>query len=128
MNTNKKWNALFIAQNESMFDSNTPMFDQLFNKVDKVLDTDEALELIDKNQYDVIIGDISVEFLDGIKLLKLIVHRKPGQAVYALVTEKDSDKLFGIAEQGVHVFELTPTQFDLALETIAGFNPNTAEQ
>lgn len=124
MSSNEKWDILFIAENESMFDSNTPMFDQLFNKVDKVLDADEAVALADNNNYDVIISDISVEFVDGIRLLKLINSRKAGQAIYALVTEKDSDKLFGIAEQGIHVFELEPTQFDLALETIAGMNPN----
>ncbi len=124
MSINEKWDILFIAENESMFDSNTPMFDQLFNKVDKVFDADEAVRLADNNNYDVIISDISVEFVDGIRLLKLINSRKAGQAIYALVTPKDSDRLFGISEQGIHAFELEPTQFDLALETIAGMNPN----
>lgn len=123
MSSTDKWDILFIAENDSTFDANTPMFDQLFNKVDKVLDADEAVRLADNNNYDVIISDISVEFIDGIRLLKLINSRKAGQAIYALVTPKDSDRLFGISEQGIHAFELEPTQFDLALETIAGMNP-----
>jgi len=122
MSTNKKWNVLFIAEDKSMFDSNTQMFDQLFSKIDKVPDTEEALELIDNNHYDILICDLSVEFLDRIRLLKVIKNRKPELALFALVTEKDSDKIFGIADQGIHVFELSPTQFDLALEEISKFN------
>ena len=49
MNTNKKWNLLFIGDDKSMFDSDTKMFNQLFNKVDKVLGKEEALKLSDEN-------------------------------------------------------------------------------
>jgi DNA-binding NtrC family response regulator len=113
MNTNKTWNVLYIADDKSMFASSSQMFNELFNKVDTVLDGEKALELIDSNDYDILISDISEVFVDGIKLLKSIKHRKPKLALFALVTEKDSDKLFGIAEQGIHVFELTPNNLIL---------------
>jgi len=122
MTKSKTWNVLYIADNKSMFDSNTDMFNQLFNKVDKVLDSDEALALIEKNHYHILISDISMEFLDGIRLLKIIKNRKPEIALFALMTEKDSDKIFGVADQGIHVFELEAEQFDLALEEISNFN------
>jgi len=128
MNRSKQWNVLFITDKRSMFDSSTPMFNQLFNKVDTVLDGETALEYIDNNNYDILISDTSVEFLDGIKLLKSIKHRKPKLALFALVTEKDSDKLFGIAEQGIHAFELSHEQFDLALEEISRFDLYVEEQ
>ena len=128
MNTSKKWNILFIEQNESMFDSGTQMFEQLFNKIDRVQDTEEALKLIENNQYHIVISDISVDFLDGIRLLKVIKNRKSEIAIFALVTEKDSDKIFGISEQGIHVFELAPEQLDLALEEIARFDLRNKQQ
>jgi len=122
MNKAKQWNILFIEEDKSTLDSNTEMFNTLFNKVDKVKDSDEALELIENNKYDIVISDISVEFLDGVRLLKVIKNRKPDLALFAFVTEKDADKIFGISEQGIHVFELAPEQFDLALEELSKFD------
>ena len=118
----KKWDVLFIKENKSIFESNTEIFNELFNKIDKAQGDEEALKLIESNHYDILIYDLSGDFLDGIRLLKLIKHRKPKIALFALVTEKDSDKIFGVADQGIHVFELEPSQFDLALEEISRFN------
>jgi DNA-binding NtrC family response regulator len=122
MNTIKKWDLLFIGDDKSMFDSNTKMFDKLFKKVDKVLGKEEALKLFDVQQYDIIIGDLSVE-PEGVALLKQIKDKKPQQTIFALVSPKDTDKLFGIADLGINAFELTPEQFDQALEQIAMFDP-----
>jgi DNA-binding NtrC family response regulator len=122
MNTIKKWDLLFIGDDKSMFDSDTKIFNQLFNKVDKVLGKEEALTLFDANQYDIIIGDLSVE-PEGVALLKQIKDKKPQQTIFALVSPKDTDKLFGIADLGINAFELTPEQFDQALEQIAMFDP-----
>ena len=122
MSTDKKWNLLFIEDDRSMFDSGTKMFNQLFNKVDKVLGKEEALKLFDSNQYDIVLGDISVE-PESVGLLKQIKDMKPEQAIFALVSPKDTDKLFGIADLGINAFELSPQQFDQALEQIAMFDP-----
>jgi len=122
MSTDKKWNLLFIEDDRSMFDSGTKMFNQLFNKVDKVLGKEEALKLFDSNQYDIVLGDISVE-PEGVGLLKQIKDMKAEQAIFALVSPKDTDKLFGIADLGINAFELSPLQFDQALEQIAMFDP-----
>ena len=122
MNTDKKWNVLFIKDDRSMFDSGTKMFNHLFNKVDKVLGKEEVLKLFDSNQYDIVLADISVE-PEAVGLLKQMQDKKPEQAIFALVSPKDTDKLYGIADLGINAFELTPGQFDQALEQIAMFNP-----
>ncbi len=122
MSTDKKWNVLFIEDDRSMFDSGTKMFNQLFNKVDKVLGKEDALKLFDSNQYDIVLGDISVE-PESVGLLKQIKDMNPEQAIFALVSPKDTDKLFGIADLGINAFELSPLQFDQALEQIAMFDP-----
>ena len=126
MNTDKKWNLLFIQDDRSMFDSGTKKFNELFNSVDKVLAKDEALTLFNANQYDIVLGDISVEPED-IGLLKQIKDMKPEQTIFALVSPKDTDKLFGIADLGINAFELTPEYFDQALEQIAIFDPSVKQ-
>ena len=122
MHTDKKWNILFIIDDRSMFDSDTKIFNQLFNSVDKVSGKEEALKHFDENQYDMVISDLSVE-PEGVGLLKQIMDTKPKQSIFALVSPKDTDKLFGIADLGINAFELTPEQFDQALEQIAVFDP-----
>lgn len=124
----QKWNILFIAEDKSLLNSNTPIFDQIFHKVDKVLGSNEALKHIDSNQYDMVISDISVEPMEGIILLKEIKEKKPDQTIFALVTEQDSDKLYLIANLGIHAFELSPDDFELAVEQIASFDPYAQEK
>ena len=122
MNINKKWNVLFIKDELSMFNSDIEMFNTLFNKVDKVQGRAGALKLFESNNYDIVIGDISVQ-PEEVAFMKQLIDLKPEQTIFTLVSPKDTDKLYGIADLGIHAFELDPTQFDQALETIAQFNP-----
>lgn len=122
MKIDKKWDVLLIEDDRSMFDLGTQTLNILFNKVDLVSSKEEALKLFDVNQYDIVIGDLSVK-PESVALLKQIKDKKTEQTIFALVSPKDTDKLFGIADLGINAFELTPAQFEQALETIAEFNP-----
>lgn len=122
MNTNKQWTMLFVQDNESLFNSNTEAFNQLFSKVDKVSSRENALKLFEDHQYDIILSDLSVK-PEEVAFLKQLKDIKTEQTIFALVLPKDTDKLYNIADLGVNAFELEPEQFDLALEEIARFDP-----
>jgi DNA-binding NtrC family response regulator len=122
MNTAKKWDVLFIKDCESMFDSDTKTFDKVFNKVDKVQGREEALKLFESNSYDIVISDISVK-PEEVAFMKQLIDIKEEQTIFTLVSPKDEDKLYGIADLGIHAFQLEPEQLDQALETIAQFDP-----
>lgn len=122
MNKDKKWNLLFIQDERSKFDAETKMFNTLFNKVDKVIGKEEALRFFNANQYDIVLSDLSVE-PEQVGLLKQMKDLRSEQTIFALVSPKDTDKLYGIADLGINAFELTPEYFDQALEQIALFDP-----
>jgi len=122
----QKWNLLFIHDERSMFDSDTKVFDQLFMKVDKVSGREEALKLFEDNQYDIVLSDLSVEPEEA-AFLKQLKDIKPEQTIFALVSPKDTDKLYGIADLGINAFELTPDYFDVALEQISHFDPHAKQ-
>lgn len=122
MTAEQKWYLLFIQDERSMFDANTNAFETYFNRVDKASNREEALKLFNENQYDVVLSDLSVE-PEGLGFLKQIKDIKSEQCIFALVSPKDTDKLFGIADLGINAFELTPDYFDQALEQIALFDP-----
>lgn len=119
---NKKYNILFIKEEDSLLDSDTQIFDELFNKVDKTIDKEEALKLFDTNEYDMVVGDITVD-PEGIVLLKTIKGKKSEQTVFALLSPKDEDKLYQIANYDINAFELLPEQFEQALGALAEFDP-----
>lgn len=118
----KKWNILFIKDGRSDFDLQTPALASLFSDIDFVEGKDEALKYFNGLSYDIVIGDLSVE-PERAGLLKQLRDLNPKQAIFAMVSPKDSDKLFGIADMNINAFELTPEHFDLALEQIAEFDP-----
>ena len=118
----KKWKILFIQDEKSAFDVETPMFHTLFAKVDKVSSRTEALSFFDKNVYDIVIADLTVR-PEELAFMKQLQDLKEGQCIFTLVAPKDTDKLYGIADLGIHAFELEPSQFDQALEVIAQFDP-----
>ena len=122
MTADKKWNMLFIKDESSMFDADTNALNQLFDKVDKASGREEALKLFDVNQYDIVLSDLSVD-PEEVAFLKQLKDIKPEQTIFALVSPKDTDKLYGIADLGINAFELTPDYFDQALEQIAMFDP-----
>ena len=122
MAIDKKWNILFIKDETSMFDLSTKMLDLLFNRVDISSSQEESLELFNNNQYDIVIRDLSVK-PEGVAFLKQIKDIKPEQSIFALVSPRDTDKLYSIADMNINAFELTPTQLDQALEAIYEFNP-----
>lgn len=122
MTTGQKWKLLFIKDERSMFDSDTKAFDQFFNRVDKVIGREEALKFFEANSYDIVLSDLSVEPEEA-AFLKQIKDINAEQTIFALVSPKDTDKLYGIADMGVNAFELTPEYFDQALEQIAAFDP-----
>ena len=122
MSAETKKRVLFIKDRNSSMDAETKKFDELFEQVDIAFSGEEAVPMLYRTKYDIVIGDLSVE-THGLATLKQINEMRKETVVFALVSPKDSEKLYKISELGINAFELLPEQFDLALETIADFSP-----
>lgn len=121
MSQPQKRSVLFITDPRSAFDAQTERFSDLFKQVDVAQSSPEAMKFVYGAAYDIVIGDLTAS-LETLALLKQIKDMKKEALIFALVAPKDADKLYGIADLGIHAFELLPEQFDLALEEIAKFN------
>jgi DNA-binding NtrC family response regulator len=119
----KKYNLLYIIDENSKFDANTKVLEECFTSVTKVKTNDEALKVLENNTYDVILHDLSIE-PEKVGILKKVKDDNKEQIVFALVDPKDTKKLYNIADMGVNAFELVPEQFDQALEMISQFDPS----
>jgi len=122
MSTNEKWDVLFIQDEDSDFNTDTKVFDEVFNRVDKVQGREESLRRFNNNLYDMVICDLSVN-PEEIAFMKQLQDKKPKQTIFVFVEEQDTDKVYGFADLGINAFILSPDQFDEALAEIARFNP-----
>jgi len=123
MTENRKWNILYIKDDNSVLKTDAKMLDPLFNKADIAPDRHKALKLIFANEYDIIINDISTDPIYGTTFIKQIKEMKPAQVQVALVSDSDEEKLGGLIDLGVNAFLLNPEQLVHALEAIAEMNP-----
>lgn len=124
MHSDTKMDLLFIKDDTSLFDLNSKMFTQLFDKTEIIADRNKALKFISKNPYHIVINDATINPIDGITFVKQIKQLKPELIVAAFVAPRDEDKIGGLIEAGVHSFVLTPDQLDQALEVIAQMKPD----
>lgn len=118
----KKWNILYVEDTRSQFNTDTKAFDTYFNHVDKVSNRESALDLFEKNSYDIVINDLSID-PEEVAFMKQLQDIKKEQSLFVLVDEKDTDKVYGMADMGIHAFIISPEQFEAALEAIGNFDP-----
>ena len=119
MSITKKWNIIFIKAEDSKFNTESKKFQELFIKADFAIDENKALKLIYANNYDIIIHDISVDFINRSTFVEQIKQMKPRAASFAFVAPDDESKMGNLIELGIHAFVLNPEDLEPALEAIA---------
>lgn len=78
----------------------------------------EAVEMVDKNQYDIVLMDIKMPVMDGLEATKAIKEKHPDLPVLALTANAfDSDRQLAM-EVGCNDFLSKPVSSEECLETI----------
>jgi len=121
----EKKSVLVIEDTTSAFKFNQSVLQNHFNGIERAVDRDTALEYFTARSFDTVIADLSVA-PENIAFMKQLQDMKPDQVIFVIVDEKDTDKVYGFADMGIHAFILEPEQLDQALEAIAAFDPNAA--
>ena len=81
----------------------------------------EAVEMVDKGQYDIVLMDIKMPIMDGLEATKAIKERHPDLPIVALTANAfDSDRQLAI-EAGCDDFLSKPVSSEACLETIKRF-------
>ncbi len=119
----KKWNILFVKDDQTALHVNEQILSQYFNKIAIAADRHKALKLIYANNYDIVINDITTDPLEGTVFIKQTKTMKPEQVQVALVLASDEEKIGGLIDSGINTFLLEPQQLEQALEAISDMNP-----
>ena len=61
----------------------------------------EGLDLVEKNQFDIFLIDISMPVMDGIQMSKILLQKKPGAKIIILTTHNDQEIILEMLHIGV---------------------------
>ena len=92
-----------------------------FYQCDRARNGQEAVEMVDKDQYDIVLMDIKMPVMTGLEATKLIKAKYPDLPVVALTANAfDSDRQAAV-EAGCDDFLAKPVSSEACLSTIKRF-------
>ena len=81
----------------------------------------EAVELVEKDNYDIVLMDIKMPIMDGLEATRAIKEKHPDLPIIALTANAfDSDRQLAV-DAGCNEFLSKPVSSDLCLKTIRKF-------
>ena len=102
-------------------DSNFILMSYILKKYyqyDRAKNGQEAVEMVDKEKYDIVLMDIKMPVMDGLEATKAIKEKQPDLPIVALTANAfDSDRQLAV-EAGCVDFLSKPVSSDLCLNTI----------
>ena len=92
-----------------------------FYQFDRARDGQEAVDMVDKDQYDIVLMDIKMPIMTGLEATKAIKEKHPDLPIVALTANAfDSDRQAAM-EAGCDDFLAKPVSSDSCLATIKRF-------
>ena len=105
-------------------DSNFILMSYILKKYyqyDRAKNGQEAVEMVDKEKYDIVLMDIKMPVMDGLEATKAIKEKQPDLPIVALTANAfDSDRQLAF-EAGCVDFLSKPVSSELCLKTIRKF-------
>jgi CheY-like chemotaxis protein len=109
--------VLIAEDNDSNFILMTYILKKYY-QYDRARNGQEAVEMADKNDYDIVLMDIKMPIMDGLTATKAIKDKYPDLPVVALTANAfDSDRQLAM-EAGCNDFLSKPVSSELCLNTI----------
>jgi two-component system chemotaxis response regulator CheY len=90
---------------------------------DEAADGQQALKMLDKQRYDLILADINMPVMDGLKMLEELRRKPEHQAipVVMITTEGAAADQQKAMERGANAYLTKPVQIPKFLEVVQGF-------
>ena len=111
---------LIAEDNDSNFILMTYILKKYY-QYDRAKNGQEAVELVEKNNYDIILMDIKMPIMDGMEAPRQIKEKHPDLPIIALTANAfDSDRQLAF-EAGCDEFLPKPISSEVCLKTIAKF-------
>ena len=112
MQKTKKFNILYVEDDEVVREQMVMILKMLFNKIDVAENGEEALEEYKNNKYDLIITDITMPKMNGLELSKEIKKINPNQKIILISAHREDEFIKEAKNIGINGFIFKPIELD----------------
>ncbi len=117
-------NILVVEDHSELLETISSMLQNFFQNVTKAENGNVALELYKNNysdkstQFDIVLSDIQMPFLNGVDLTKEIYNLNPSQSIIIISAYDESKYLLPLINLGIEQFIKKPIDYQELLEAI----------
>jgi len=104
----KNYNLLYVEDDLIAIDSILYFIEKKFNKVFIANDGEEALEIINNNEIDILLLDINIPQINGLQLAKKLRDTNVNIPILFLTAHSEKEKLFKALDLKVHGYLVKP--------------------
>lgn len=108
----KDLSVLYVEDEDLLRKSVEQYLNKIFLKVDSVTNGKEALECYFKNEYDLVITDINMPYMDGIEMASKIREKSMEQNIIIISAHSEIDNFIKSIQVGIDGYILKPIDFN----------------
>jgi len=117
-NLAKKFTVLYVEDEENLRISMAQYLSRLFKSVDTACDGEDGLEQYSQGNFDLVITDIAMPKLDGLKMSKKIKKINNNQEIIIISAFTETDLLMNAIEIGIDGYIIKPADFNQINEIV----------
>jgi putative two-component system response regulator len=110
--------VLFVEDDQNLRENTARLLESFVSVLDTAENGQEGLIKYNKNNYDLVITDINMPVMDGIKMTREIKKRNSKQVIIILSAHDDARYLLSLINLGIDSFILKPLDLNLFLEAL----------
>ncbi|MBD3823845.1 MAG: response regulator [Epsilonproteobacteria bacterium] len=114
----RELNLLYVEDDKELQAQTKELLDALFKNVVVKENGKTALEVFEKESFEIVITDIRMPVMDGIELIKRVKAINPMQCIIVTSAYNDTDDLMTFINLGIKQFIHKPIQIDNILEVL----------
>ena len=108
----KEFTVLYVEDEKEVNDSISTYLKKIFKQVISAEDGEEGLELYKKNNFDIVITDINMPKLNGLKMSKKIKELNPTQEIIIISAYTEIDYFVESIKIGISTYILKPLELN----------------
>jgi len=101
-------NVLYVEDDLALREETSYMLEPFFKSIRSASDGLEGLELYNKESFDLVITDINMPKMNGLKMIEKIKEINPEQKIVAISAHNEPEVLIGLIKDGTSSFILKP--------------------
>ena len=118
LENNKKNRILLVDDEEEFLTVSSRVLRRRNLDVDVALNGVTALDMVDKNQYDIIVLDVKMPDIDGVEVFRIIHEKYPRLPVILLTGHASIDDAFHTSKEGIADYLSKPIDMEKMAERI----------